>query len=275
MRVASAFAVVLLHSNEGIWMFSYESYWWESTVVFLCLYWTVPCFIMMSGALLIDYPERYSTKTFIKKRVQKVLIPYIAWCLIGIVYLAFYNALTVTELNAKIVIQMIISNKVLTIYWYLTQMFTVYLITPVLAAIPEDKKRPTLEYIIASMLILSVTVPFITSFVGFGAVDVQMPLTTLCLYYVAGYYIDRYLSPEKIKMIYVLALGGFLLLLLGTITVSYKAGSLVQIFMGYINLPCVFFSLGVFCLFKQLFDRQTPFQPSLLPSLLMKHLVFI
>lgn len=257
LRVVSAFAVVLLHSNEGIWMFSYDSYWLEATTATMLLFWAVPCFVMISGALLIDYSERYSTKTFIRKRVQKVLMPYIAWCLIGIVYLTFYNALTATELSAKTVIQMIIGNEVLSIYWYITAIFTVYLITPVLVAIPEDKKKSTLEYIIASMLILNVVVPFVASFVGLGAVDIQMPLTTLCLYYVAGYYIDRYLSQEKRKIIYVLALGGFLFLLLGTIVASYKASSLVQTFMGYTNLPCVFFSIGVFCVFKQLFDRQT------------------
>lgn len=254
LRVASALAVVLLHSNEGIWTFSHDAYWLEATITFFCLYWAVPCFIMMSGALLIDYSTRYSTKIFLRKRAIKTLIPYIAWCLIGIVYLVFYKVLSIDELSINAVIRMILNNEVLPVYWYLTELFTVYLATPLLTFIPNDKRKVLLEYIIVSMLALNVAIPFFVSSFGLGSVDVQMPLTTLCLFYVAGYYIDRYLPPERFKYIYLLSFGGFMIMLIGTIVASREAESLIQTYMGYTNFPCVIFSIGVFCAFKQIFD---------------------
>jgi hypothetical protein len=45
-------------------------------------------------------------------------------------------------------------------------------------------------------------------------------------------------------------------LLIGTILASYKAGSVVQTYMGYTNFPCVFFSTSVFLAFKQLFGKE-------------------
>ncbi len=254
LRVVSAFAVVLLHSNEGIWIFSYDPYWFEATVITMVLFFAVPCFIMISGALLIDYSDHYSTITFIKKRVKKTLVPYVAWCLIGIVYLIFHGALNTNQLNMVTVIRMIINNEVLPIYWYLTELFAVYLITPVLTVIPKDKRKTTFEYIIISIFILNIMVPFIASSSKLGNMDVQMPLTTICLFYVTGYYLDRYLQLEKFKIVYMLGLVGGLILLVGTIVASYKAGSLVETYMGYTNFPCVLFSISVFCLFKQLVD---------------------
>lgn len=70
-RVVCAFAVVLLHANEGTWFFSYDSYWIEATVVFTLFYFAAPCFIMISGALLIDYYKR-NTK---EGKGRLVLIP--------------------------------------------------------------------------------------------------------------------------------------------------------------------------------------------------------
>ena len=253
IRIAGAFAVTLIHSNNIIWEFSYEPYWLTSIVISMCLYWAVPCFIMTSGALLIDYSNRYSTKTFIRKRIKKILVPYVAWCLIGISYLVLYKALTVEELSIKTIIRMILNNEVLSVYWYLTVSFTIYLVTPILTVIPEDKKKKVFEYIIVSMLVFNIAAPFFTSLFGLGNADIQIPLTTMCLFYVTGYYIDRYLSPEKYKVIYALAFGSLLVMIIGTIRCSYRAGYLVQTYSAYTALPCVIFSVGVFCVFKELF----------------------
>lgn len=256
LRVIYALGVVLLHSNEGIWTFSYDKYWLESTVVTMLFFCAVPCFIMISGALLIDYSERYSTKVFIKKRVEKTLVPYIAWSLIGICYLIFRDVLDINQLTIKSIIYMIVNNEVLPIYWFFPAIFTIYLLTPVLTSIPNHKRKKVLEYVIISLLIFNVVVPFFSVILGFGVIQIQMPITTLCLFYVAGYYIDRYPIPGIVRIwIYFLAMLGFIILLVGTITASYKAGSLVETYMGCTNFPRVFFSFGIFCAFKQLSER--------------------
>lgn len=252
LRVVGAFAVVLLHSNEGLWVFSYDPYWLEATVVQMALFFAVPCFIMISGALLIDYSNRYTTKAFLKKRLKKTLIPYIAWCLIGIVYLSFRGALDANSLSIKTVISMIINNEVLPIYWFFPTLLSVYLLTPVLTYIPENKRRSCFQYIIFSMLILNIVVPFFCDVLGLSPSQIQSPISTICLYYITGYYVDKYLNPKMFKVLYFAGFLGFLVLLVGTITASYKGGSLDQTYMGYTNLPCYLYSVGIFCMFKQL-----------------------
>lgn len=48
---------------------------------FKCFFYlAAPVFFMISGATLIDYPERYDIKTFFKKRLLKPLYPiYALW----------------------------------------------------------------------------------------------------------------------------------------------------------------------------------------------------
>jgi len=253
LRVVCAFAVVLLHSNEGIWMFSFESYWIEATVATMIFLFAVPCFVMASGALLIDYSDRYPTKTFIEKRIEKTVVPYIAWCLIGIAYLIYRKALSFEQLSIKTVVRMIVNNEVLPIYWFFISIFAIYLFTPILTFISKDKKKRVFEYIIVSMYVMNVALPFFWKIAGFGAFQIQTPITTLCLYYVTGYYIDKYpISPKIRNTIYLLSFASLLVLLFGTISDSYKAGVVVQTYMGYADLPCFLYSVGIFCAFKQL-----------------------
>ena len=51
-------------------------------------------------------------------------------------------------------------------------------------------------------------------------------------------------------MIYVFALAGLLLHIIGTRELSVKAGSIQSLYKGYNNLPCVLYSLGIFVLLR-------------------------
>ena len=67
LAVLSTFAVVFLHSNGCFWAFSKSRYWLTANIIESVFYFAVPIFFMISGATLINYKERYDTKTFFKK----------------------------------------------------------------------------------------------------------------------------------------------------------------------------------------------------------------
>lgn len=86
LNVFASFAVVALHTNGKFWEFSYQDYWWRANIIESIFYFAVPIFFMISGATLIDYPERYSTKMFFKRRFQKVGLVYIIWSFLAYLY---------------------------------------------------------------------------------------------------------------------------------------------------------------------------------------------
>ena len=68
-----------MHCN-GIVHGNINSRAWATSLIVDCIcYFAVPLFIMISGANLMKYREKYDTKTFFKKRFMKVLIPIIFW----------------------------------------------------------------------------------------------------------------------------------------------------------------------------------------------------
>ena len=72
----SAFAVVMLHTNEVFHIFSYEAYWVTANAIECLMYFAVPVFLLISAATLLNYRERYSTKEFFIRRMHKTLIPF-------------------------------------------------------------------------------------------------------------------------------------------------------------------------------------------------------
>lgn len=81
LNILSIIAVIALHCNGIVHNFStkYSTAWATSLIVECVCYWAVPIFLMLSGANLIKYREKYDTKTFFKKRFSKVLVPFLFW----------------------------------------------------------------------------------------------------------------------------------------------------------------------------------------------------
>lgn len=82
LNILAIIAVVSLHMNGIVHINPNIRAWNTSLLVECIMYWAVPVFMMISGATLMNYREKYDTKTFFKKRFMKVFIPFIFWALL-------------------------------------------------------------------------------------------------------------------------------------------------------------------------------------------------
>lgn len=91
LSVISAISVVILHTNGCFWIFNKERYWTTANIIECIFYFAVPVFFMISGATLLEYNEKYSTKTYIKKRIRKTVIPFLIWSIFGLLFCILYK----------------------------------------------------------------------------------------------------------------------------------------------------------------------------------------
>ena len=75
INVIAAVMVVMMHANSSFWTYSTKGYWAVTNVIESVGFCAVPLFFMLSGATLIEYQKRYSTKEFFKKRFFFFLFP--------------------------------------------------------------------------------------------------------------------------------------------------------------------------------------------------------
>ena len=258
LSVLSAFAVVCLHVNTDFWNFSNDSRWLASNIIECVFYFAVPIFFMISGATLIDYRKRYTTKQYFKKRFSRIVIPFLFWSILSGIFVYFRSS-GGSHLGVRSIIQGILNTEYNGIFWFFPALFSVYLAFPILSNIDDEKKEELFKYIIIAGVFLNIVFPLCCKLLNIKYSDnLVFPLVGYSLYAVVGYYIDKYkLSAKTRKTIYVLGTIGLLVHIIGTAALSVNAGELVQTFKGYLNLPCFLYSVAIFTFFKYVKSKKT------------------
>lgn len=255
--IISSFAVVMLHTNEVFGIYSQEPYWIIANIIESVMYFAVPVFFMISGVTLIDYRERYTTKQYIMKRVQKTFIPFVFWSIVGIVYLSIIGQ---WEIDLSIdgvitAINSIFNINILSIFWFFGPLFGIYLSIPFISSVAKEVRIRSFNYIILVTFIFNSFIPFVCKIFNIAyAGNIIVPVGSgYIIYVLLGYILHNVRIEKRQKLcIYVLAIVGVLLHIIGTQYLSFQAGTIIQTYKGYLNVPCIMYSMGVFLFFKDI-----------------------
>lgn len=209
---------------------------------------------MITGATLIDYRERYDTKTFFKKRLLKVIIPLIIWSIIYFIINFFKGKFSINDLSFKFVFEYFFLVKTNPIFWFFVVIIGIYLAIPVISLIPQETRRKAFLYIIIITFVFNQFLPYLLYHLNLNYnYDLKFPLTYSgwISFIFIGYYIDKYEIVKKHRVIiYVLGIIGFLTMVVPTIFISYHKNESCSWFDEYYDAPCVLYSASVFLFFK-------------------------
>lgn len=252
LNVLACIGVVILHTFE-------TGYTSDANFVFEVLiraiaYCAVPVFFMITGATLIDYRERYDTKTFFKKRLLKVSIPLIIWSIIYFIINFFKGKFSINDLSFKFVFEYFFLVKTNPIFWFFVVIIGIYLAIPVISLIPQESRRKAFLYIIIITFVFNQFLPDLLYHLNLNYnYDLKFPLTYSgwISFIFIGYYIDKYEIVKKHRVIiYVLGIIGFLTMVVPTIFISYHKNESCSWFDEYYDAPYVLYSASVFLFFK-------------------------
>lgn len=248
LNIIATLGVVFLHTNGLAHTYSKTADWFQALAVEVLFYWPVPIFFMISGATLINYRSRYTTKEFFKKRFVRTVIPFVAWTLINAV-LKQINPLVIGE---KAFINRCFNTSIENVYWFFIPLFAIYIAMPVLSRLKNEKE--TLWYMAGAAFLLNSVLPFLFAVVGLQwNYSLTMPMVGGCLLFaVLGYLLsDTQFALRKRIIIYCLGLFGILLRYTGTVYLSMRDGMINRTFFGYLEFHSVFLAAAVFVLFKE------------------------
>jgi len=253
LNVISAIAVVYMHAQFAFYAFSDEKYWFVTNLIRSLMYFCVPVFFMISGATLFDYKEKYSTREFFKKRVKKVIIPFLVWSIIALIYCILMGKVEIKNLTVVEILNGILNAKYQDVYWYFPVIISIYFCIPLFASINKKMKKSILSFLAVSGFILNFFIPFIISIFN---LNIYFPLKSyVCLnyilYFIVGYLLSKYeLKKKYIYFIYLLGIISLLAQIFGTYYFSINSGTIVQTFLGYDKLPCFLYSISIFTFVK-------------------------
>lgn len=253
LNVMACFAVVLLHTNGCFWNFSAtQMYWKTANIIESVFYFAVPVFFMVSGATLIDYSDRYSTKVFFRKRIQKVVIPFVVWSLIGILFSCYViNTIDPSFIGMKYIVNSVLNASVVTTYWFFPPLINGYLCMPLFTVVEKSKRQIIFSYLVIFGYLINFLIPLLKSLLS---IDVSFPFSISVasnplIFMLAGYLISHYDFSKKQRVsIYILSATALMVHLVGTYIVSMDAGTSMKTFKNLtISIP---YAAGIFLFSK-------------------------
>lgn len=257
LNVISAIAVVILHSNGvTFWRFKNTGIWAISNVIESIFYFAVPIFLMITGITLIDYRDRYDTKVFFKKRIKKVVIPFIFFSIFGLFYLTYISkVLPIEKFNIVKLFNVIIDTKYMGIYWFFIPLFIVYLCMPLLSSVNKKDRKNVFLYLLGCFIVFNSVIPFLNEVLKLGlSLPIKMIIGTEYLMYpIIGYLLHNYeIDKRKEYVIYVFGVISLLIHIVMTYNLSIQTGGVVETYKGYNSIFCVLYSTAVFLFIRNI-----------------------
>lgn len=194
LRVFAIFMVVVIHGNVSLIANKSSSWTAAMGVSTFCLI-SVPCFLMISGALLLDTEGELPWRT-LKKRLTKQALPFVVWSVIYVL-----ARIVLKKIPASIhAFTSLLSEPAYYQFWFMYTLLAIYLLLPILVSLVRCISREVYRYMLGIWLLFSVVQPTFGNFVPALRLSGHIDLV-LCEgylgYFFLGYYLKKYGSQVK------------------------------------------------------------------------------
>lgn len=247
-KIICIVAVIVIHvSSYNVFETEYSSLLQENFSVInffnMITRFSVPGFIMISGMFLLE--KKISIKDIFRKYIFRITVLY---CIFSFLY----SIIACYKNNVDILSFFFRGDYHL---WYLYLIVGIYLVTPFLKKVVEDKNI-TIYFLILSLIFSSV-IPLIQRIINidgiktaFSLLNVYMPMGYVG-YYVAGYFFSK--NKVNKSLFYILGLLGLISNIIIFKSISYYD----EIYNSVFLLPgTVFQTIAIFLFFKDLKIRK-------------------
>lgn len=247
LNIVAALCVIFLHCNGSSFTYTDTLGWKQAMLVEAVCYWPVPIFLMLSGANLIGYRNKYSTSEYFKKRFLRTVIPFVIWSSI----VSVEKQINPFEIGIRTFISKMFTCSIESVYWFFIPLFAVYLSMPVISLLKDNKN--ILWYMVGGAFLLHSLFPQLFSYLNISYNNSLNMMTVggVLIFPILGYLLaTTEFSKWQRAIFYALAIFGVTLRYLGTWYLSSIDGVLNKTFYGYTGYWSVFLACGVFVFFK-------------------------
>ena len=253
LTIIACLMVVFFHCNMLFYDYS-DTFSWKTSAIERCIvYSAIPIFFMLTGAKLMEYRKRYSTKEFAKKRLIRVGIPFVFWNLFYVIFNIFKNKSLVAG-SVKEFISMFLNSEFQNRYWFFWPLFAIYASIPVISLVLEAKNhRKYLWYSVYLGFAIAWVMNPVCFLLGINTNSyINLPIVDgFVIYVIFGYLIStEEWSKTKRIILYFSALISGVFAVIYTISASKTAGATVQTMVSYHFFPSGLTGAAIFVFIK-------------------------
>jgi surface polysaccharide O-acyltransferase-like enzyme len=261
LRLIALYAVIILHGTSPLLM-QYGKVpladWLMADALNAVVRFAVPVFVMITGALLLH--REYELGSFLKKRLGRIIIPFLFWTLVYIAYSWYNEEFVFTDdawANIKIVLH---GFKYGSSYhlWYVYMLIGLYFFIPIISKFVRNAtEKEILYFLLVWFGVMMLTQPYLARF---------NPVVDM--HYFAGYagylVLGHYLAFKDFRFrnlrtwMYVLFVFGVVLITAGTWLIAGHSGFPGTMFYEPVNPAVLMLSASVFMIAKLTIPKVPP-----------------
>ena len=253
LNIIAIVSVIAMHCN-GIVHGNINSRAWATSLIVECIcYFAVPLFVMISGANLMKYREKYDTKTFFRKRFMKVLIPFLFWAVFMFIW-RIYILKSLEIHNFKELLNAFFLNKEETTYYFVWSIVGIYLTMPLLSLLAKKENNKSLWFVVLLYFIFNAFIPNILSLVGITYnTSASVQFAGYVIFAILGYLLSEENISKKNKIIIIIsAVLGLVYRYSTTFILSKNAGYVVKTTWGYTSWHAILLASAIFIIIKDI-----------------------
>lgn len=202
LRLVALYAVIVLHCTS-ILLGQYGKVpltsWLAADFLNAFVRFAVPVFVMITGALLL--PREYEIGSFLKKRLTRVVIPFIFWSLVYVAYSWYNEEFSFTGdtwANVKTVL-ILLKNGSSYHLWYVYMLVGLYFFIPVIGKyVRNASEKEILYFLIVWFAVMMLNQPYLLPYNP--SVDMHY-FAGFAGYLVLGYYLaGKTFNVKKLRL---------------------------------------------------------------------------
>jgi len=255
IRVIASFSIVVLHTFS-FFVTTYDCLNIQRILSFsvrnLQMY-AVPCFVMVSGALLLNPDREISIRHIYSKYIKRIVIALLVFSLVFFLADFLISGQPLTFASALVWLRQVYQNSSWNHMWYLYMILAIYLLLPLYRIISKGAEEKEYRYGLLIYLIGLVILPTLDAVTGIKTGFYICVYTVYPFYFFLGFALSRKIVriPGWIAgLFFMLGLVGIILLTVLQFHSNLEpAGKLTG---NYSSIVVVIFSTGVFGLLSQI-----------------------
>lgn len=260
LRVVACYLVMHQHASEFYYVtqtgavVQNQNTFWIGIITSLGRI-SVPLFVMISGFFLL--PMKDTTPVFFRKRMTRVLYPFLFWCVGYAVFFMFYRGDTLSQMGLNILQIPVNFGVDVGHLWYIYMLIGLYTLVPVLSPWLRSCSKKELQFYLwiwaftTLLPYIHLLFPGICGECFWNPTPMLYYFTGFVGYLLLGYYIKAYGSLSVAKSLLLVVVGY-------AVTASVYCSRIYQVThvsdlelsWSFCSLNVVMMTYGVFSLFK-------------------------
>ena len=221
--------------------------------------WSVPCFVMCSGVLLLDAKKEIGLNKIVKAYIPRMIRALVVFSLLFAAFDSFFLTKKTVPQTVVEGIKNVLTGNGWKHMWYIYMMIALYLMLPVYRLISKAASDKELKYLLFLYGVFLSLAPLIEKIVETELPFYIFVFSIYPLYLFAGYFLHQYPSIGKLAALLMSVIFIAATLILTYISCSNNDQTISELLSNYSSPLIIIGSLGFFVLMRYTTNKRIVF----------------